>query len=66
MATWLGERNRVLQVRRPCQCGCDGDDRGVGYITGSDAEGNGFTLWIKNEEEYVRVERIINDNRRSR
>jgi hypothetical protein len=29
--------------------------RGVGYLTGSDPDGNGFTLWIKDEAMYQRV-----------
>ena len=53
--TWNeGEKNRMLQVKRPCPCGtCQADGvHGVGYLTGSDAEGNGFVLWIESEEVY--------------
>lgn len=58
---WQGEKDRMLQVRRPCPCGCD--DRGgrpeVGYLTGSDAEGIGFTIWIDSEEVYQRLEKLL-------
>ncbi len=57
-AAWTGEKNRRLQLRRPCDCGCDERDgkRGVGYLTGSDGRGQGFTLWIETETVYRRVE----------
>jgi hypothetical protein len=45
---WNGEKSRPLQLALPCSCGCDGgqtEDR-WGYLTGSDAAGNGFTLWL--------------------
>ncbi len=59
--TWKGEKDRLLQVRRPCSCGCDERDGspGVGYITGSDKAGNGFTVWIESEEVYQRLERLL-------
>jgi hypothetical protein len=40
-----GEQARELRVCRPCTCGCDarGGLHGVGYLTGSDPAGNGFT-----------------------
>jgi hypothetical protein len=59
--TWKGEKSRLLQVRRPCPCGCDERDGrpGVGYLTGSDDEGNGFTIWIETEEVYRRLERLL-------
>jgi hypothetical protein len=58
---WQGEKDRLLQVRRPCPCGCDdrGGRGGVGYLTGSDAAGNGFTIWIQSEEVYQRLERLL-------
>jgi hypothetical protein len=58
---WKGEKNRLLSVCRPCSCGCDdrGGRPGVGYLTGSDEEGNGFTVWIECEEVYQRLERLL-------
>ena len=45
-------------VCRPCSLRM-GDVRdgvtGVGYLTGSDPDGNGFTLWIKDEAMYERL-----------
>jgi hypothetical protein len=59
--TWKGEKSRRLQVCRPCPCGCDNRSGrpGVGYLTGSDDEGNGFTIWIESEEIYQRIERLL-------
>jgi hypothetical protein len=58
---WQGEEDRLLQVRRPCSCGCDDRDGrgGVGYLTGSDAAGNGFTIWIESEEVFQRLEQLL-------
>ena len=58
---WQGEKDRLLQVRRPCSCGCDdrGGRGGVGYLTGSDAAGNGFTIWIESEEVFLRLENLL-------
>jgi hypothetical protein len=59
--TWKGEKDRPLQVLRPCHCGCDnrGGRLGVGYLTGSDEEGNGFTIWIESEEVYQVMDKLL-------
>jgi hypothetical protein len=46
---------------RPCSCGCDTRQgvAGVGYLTGSDPDGNGFTVWIKDEAMYQRVAKSL-------
>jgi len=66
--TWdNGDESRPLNVYRPCPCGCDarGDGiKGVGYISGSDQEGNGFTIWIENEDVYQRVRQVIGKNKK--
>jgi hypothetical protein len=51
---WKGEPNRMFRIQRPCSCGCDERDgkKGVGYITGSDKNGNGVTIWIADEKVY--------------
>lgn len=57
---WKGEINRPLQMQRPCSCGCDlrgGRNCGVGYLTGSDNDGNGFTLWITDEALFQVLEK---------
>jgi len=47
---WDGERNRQLNVYRPCRCGiCLENRMGVGYLSFSDANGRGFTIWIDDE-----------------
>lgn len=59
--TWNGERNRQLSVLRPCECGCDQRDGylGVGYITGSDDDGNGVTIWIESEKVFARIKSLV-------
>lgn len=56
---WKGDAGRAMRVQRPCECGCDLRDgkKGVGYITGSDKNGNGFTIWITNESLYQIMEK---------
>jgi len=59
---WNGDKGRPLQVCRPCECGCDarkGLTEGVGYITGSDEHGNGFTVWIESEELFSVISTVI-------
>jgi hypothetical protein len=58
---WTGEENRPLTLQRPCTCGCDDRDghKGVGYLTGSDEDGRGFSLWIESEALYQRLERTL-------
>jgi hypothetical protein len=53
--TWRGEANRALNVYRPCQCGCDYRDGvfGVGYLSASNAAGDGFTIWIRDERIFA-------------
>jgi len=60
-----GERSRELMVSRPCSCGCDArlGIPGVGYLTGSDAAGNGFTLWISDEAMYQRLAAMFGGRR---
>ena len=53
--SWKGEKNRPLMVRRNCKCRtCQraGKGKGVGFLSWSDHKGNGFTLWLKREEDY--------------
>jgi hypothetical protein len=42
-------------------CGCDtrGGVRGVGYLSGSDCAGNGFTLWIADEAPYQWLDAML-------
>ena len=59
--TWKGEKSRALAVKRPCDCGCDQRDggHGVGYLTGSDAEGNGVTVWIEDEQVFQALRAMV-------
>jgi len=60
--TWEnGERDRKLKLRRPCECGCDSRDGelGVGYLSGSDEKGNGFTIWIEDEDSFRRLQYVM-------
>lgn len=58
---WKGESNRGFGTYRPCRCGCDYRDGvlGVGYLSASDDDGNGFTIWIEDERIYARVKRAL-------
>ena len=60
---WEGHRGRELMVYRPCSCGCDArlGVHGVGYLSGSDPDGNGFTLWIEDEAMYQRLAAMLRD-----
>lgn len=63
---WKGERNRRLAVYRPCQCNvCSKSSRGVGYLSFSDADGNGFTVWIEDEKVFRRLKSALNLTRNS-
>ena len=57
---WDGEQDRPFTLARPCECGCDNrdGDKGVGYLTGSDKDGKGFTLWIEDEQVFRAIQRI--------
>lgn len=53
-----GEKKRPLSLQRPCTCGtCRSvqPEGTVGYITGSDGRGKGFTVWIESEAVYSEV-----------
>jgi hypothetical protein len=58
---WKGEPNRPLGTYRPCKCGCDYRNGmlGVGYLSASDDDGNGFTIWIDDERIYLRVKYVF-------
>lgn len=58
---WVGEKNRQLNVYRACRCGvCAKSSAGVGYLSVSDSDGNGVTIWIREEEVFQRLRRAIN------
>jgi len=61
VSRWKGDFGRTPRVQRPCECGCDLRDgaKGVGYLTGSDSDGNGFTLWITDEKLYKTMEKAF-------
>lgn len=69
---WNGERNRQLSVYRPCPCGvCSKNHKGVGYLSSSDTNGLGFTIWIGDERVlralrrglHLSMERIIGESK---
>ena len=62
---WDGERNRQLDVYRPCPCKvCSENRKGVGYLSSSDARGRGFTIWIQHEEVYRKLRRALRSFRK--
>jgi hypothetical protein len=54
---WKGEKDHNIVLSRPCPCGCDRryGNHGVGYLTGSLNDGEGFTIWIRKEAMYERL-----------
>ena len=65
--TWFGERNRPMDVYRPCPCGiCSKNRRGVGYLSFSDGEGHGFTVWIEKESVFERLKHALRQRRAQR
>lgn len=54
-----GDQGRALQMYRPCDCGtCQKEAREegyVGYLSGSDEHGEGFTLFVYDENAYFRL-----------
>jgi hypothetical protein len=69
-ALTLGARRTQphAHVNRPCSCGCDArlGIHGVGYLSGSDPAGNGFTLWIEDEAMYQPLAAMLGDRGHSR
>jgi len=64
---WNGERNRQLRVYRPCPCNiCSKNRKGVGYLSFSDTEGRGFTIWLENENVYRRLRSALRHLRNDR
>lgn len=61
--TWNGDVARPLQICRPCPCGCDlrGGNKGVGYLTGSNDQGEGFTIWIQDEAVYQAIKPLVKE-----
>ena len=57
---WKGEHNRPLNLYRPCHCvTCKKSQRGVGYLSVSDSNGRGMTVWIQDESAFRRLWRIF-------
>lgn len=57
---WKGERNRELNVYRVCPCVvCRTNRRGAGYLSFSDVNGRGFTIWIEDEQVFRRLRRAL-------
>jgi hypothetical protein len=52
------KENYPLTLHPPCQS-CGGEHEGVGYLCGSDEQGNGFVLWIEDDEVYQVLKRIL-------
>ncbi|WP_225073557.1 hypothetical protein [Desulfuromonas sp. CSMB_57] len=50
--------NTPLTVHSSCKT-CGGESEGVGYLAGSDADGNGFVLWIDEEDVYQAIRKVL-------
>lgn len=59
-SVWNGEKDRQLAAYRPCPCGvCSRGHKGVGYLSSSDANGCGFTIWIEDEKVFRRLRHAL-------
>lgn len=60
--TWTGEKNRETKVYLPCSCGCDRRDgkKFLAYISGSNAKGEGFTIYLQSQKELKQARANIN------
>jgi len=65
---WKGESNRPLGAYCPCKCGCDYRDGifGVGYLSASDDDGNGFTIWVEDERIFARFKAALGSAKRTK
>ncbi len=52
------DKNHPLEVNASCKT-CGGQPDGAGYLCGSDEEGNGFVLWIEEQEVFDIVAKVI-------
>jgi hypothetical protein len=63
---WSGERSRPLNAYRPCPCGvCSKGRKGVGYLSFSNANGRGFTVWLEDETVFRRLRRALRQLRQN-
>jgi hypothetical protein len=54
-------KNQPLKAYSSCKT-CGGEQQqGAGYICGSDAEGNGFVIWIEEEEVFQTLEKVFQE-----
>ena len=61
---WNGRdtnKNRKVDFYDPCGCGCDTkyDPDLLGYLSGSNDDGYGFTLHIYDQDTYDKMRKII-------
>lgn len=63
LSIWTeGDTNRRVSMRRPCPCGCDNRGRStplIGYMTGSNKDGTGFTLVVDTEDAYQALRSVV-------
>lgn len=50
--------NHDLSLYPACDT-CDGKKPGIGYLCGSDEEGNGFVVWITDEKVFQLMKKLI-------
>jgi hypothetical protein len=53
-------KNQPLKAYSSCKT-CGGEQQGAGYICGSDAEGNGFVVWIDDEVVFRALEKVFQE-----
>lgn len=58
--TWYGKKNQQLSMVRHYFRFLEGQVVvGAGYLTGSDEEGNGFSIEIEREDVFLAVESLL-------
>ena len=58
---WIGAEDRKIEFFDPCGCGCDTRDNPnlLGYLSGSNDEGEGFTIRVYDEDTYKQMRKIF-------
>lgn len=58
--SWVGEKGRRVDFYDPCPCGCTTRNHPnvLGYLSGSNDEGEGFTIMVSDQETYKRIRNV--------
>ena len=61
---WNGDKGRRIDFYEPCSCGCDfsGEPDLLEYLSGSNDDGEGFTIRVTEQETYKQLRKIFPTN----